>query len=159
MRCFRDIRIRITLRNTFDPAKINQREFIKRYRLTKQAFYYLCRLLREKTSLRPNKSVSLELKVGWFLVNQFNKIKTYSLLLNGFYLPLIILLLLQVLCALSFYATGSYQRIIGMAKYLGQTTVSKYVKEVTDAINTEEISSKFIKFPITRQDRELVRQK
>ncbi|XP_045538017.1 putative nuclease HARBI1 [Papilio machaon] len=66
---------------------------------------------------------------------------------------------LQVLCALSFYATGSYQRIVGMAKYLDQTTVSKCVKEVTDALITPEILGHFIKFPNTRAERDIIKNK
>ncbi|XP_047021401.1 putative nuclease HARBI1 [Helicoverpa armigera] len=64
---------------------------------------------------------------------------------------------LKVLCALSFYANGSYQRIVGMAKYLGQTTVSKCVKEVTDALVTPAILNTFIRFPSTRAERDLVK--
>lgn len=67
--------------------------------------------------------------------------------------------MLQVLCALSFYATGSYQRIVGMAKHLGQTTVSKCVKEVTDALVTPAILNTFIRFPSTRADRDLIKSK
>lgn len=66
---------------------------------------------------------------------------------------------LKVLCALSFYATGSYQRLVGMAKYLGQTTVSKCVKEVTDALVTPAILNTFIKFPYARADRDVIRNK
>ncbi|KAJ8709367.1 hypothetical protein PYW07_009193 [Mythimna separata] len=65
--------------------------------------------------------------------------------------------MLQVLSALSFYATGSYKRIVGMAKYLGQTTVSKCVKEVTDALVTPAILNTFIRFPSTRADRDLIK--
>lgn len=66
---------------------------------------------------------------------------------------------LQVLCALSFYATGSYQRLVGEGKYLGQTTVSKYVREVTDALTTPGLINYFIKFPITRSQRDLMKKK
>ncbi|CAG4939121.1 unnamed protein product [Colias eurytheme] len=69
--------------------KTSDTEFKNRFRLSKEAFLFLCRELKEKSSLKSSKRYSLEHKV---------------------------------LCALSFYATGSYQRIVGMAKYLGQTT-------------------------------------
>ncbi|KAL4714269.1 hypothetical protein ACJJTC_009621 [Scirpophaga incertulas] len=102
-------------------------EFKNRYRLSKDAFLYLCReLLKDKSTLRSSKRISLEHKV---------------------------------LCALSFYATGSYQRIVGMAKYLGQTTVSKYVRQVTDALVTPLILNTFIKFPATREQRNIIKNK
>ncbi|XP_026746107.1 putative nuclease HARBI1 [Trichoplusia ni] len=65
----------------------------------------------------------------------------------------------KVLCALSFYATGSYQRIVGMAKCLGQTTVSKYVRQVTDALVTPSILNYFIKFPATLEQRNIIKNK
>ncbi|KPJ12585.1 Putative nuclease HARBI1 [Papilio machaon] len=46
-----------------------------------------------------------------------------------------------------------------MAKYLGQTTVSKCVKEVTDALITPEILGHFIKFPNTRAERDIIKNK
>ena len=65
----------------------------------------------------------------------------------------------QVLSALSFYATVSNQRIVEMTKYLGQTTVSKFVNEVTDAIITPAIMNEFIKFPNTRAQRDIIKNK
>ena len=65
----------------------------------------------------------------------------------------------HILSALSFYATGSYQRIVGMAKYLGQTTVSKFVNEVTDALITPALVNEFIKFPNTRAERDIIKYK
>ncbi|KAL0841531.1 hypothetical protein ABMA28_015201 [Loxostege sticticalis] len=66
---------------------------------------------------------------------------------------------LKVICAVSFYATGSYQRIVSMGKYLGQTTVGKYVKEVTDALNSPSVLNRFIRLPLTLAEREMTRQK
>ncbi|CAG4972049.1 unnamed protein product [Colias eurytheme] len=105
---------------------LSDTEFKNRFRLSKEAFLFLCRELKEKSSLKSSKRISLEHKV---------------------------------LCALSFYATGSYQRIVGMAKYLGQTTVSKYVREVTDALVNPLILNKFVKFPTTREQRNIVKNK
>ncbi|KAM3966291.1 putative nuclease HARBI1 [Aphomia sociella] len=65
----------------------------------------------------------------------------------------------KVLCALHFYASGSYQGTIGMTKHLGQTTVSKYIKEVTNALNTPNILNELIRFPQTRVERDQIRQK
>lgn len=66
---------------------------------------------------------------------------------------------LQILCALSFFATGSYQRLVGMAKYLGQTTVSKCVAEVTNALITPAIMNEFIRFPATTPARDEIKNK
>ncbi|CAG4988661.1 unnamed protein product [Parnassius apollo] len=66
---------------------------------------------------------------------------------------------LKVLCALSFYATGSYQRLVGMGKHLGQTSVSKCVSQVTEALNSQIICNNFIKFPTSRAERDVIKQK
>ncbi|CAH0716343.1 unnamed protein product, partial [Brenthis ino] len=105
---------------------ISESEFKKRYRLSKEAFKFLCQELRSKTNLRASKRISLELKV---------------------------------LCALSFYATGSYQRLVGMGKHLGQTSVSKCVTQVTEALNDPSITNTFIKFPTSRTERDAIKQK
>ncbi|KOB66548.1 Uncharacterized protein OBRU01_21073, partial [Operophtera brumata] len=65
----------------------------------------------------------------------------------------------KVLCALTFFATGSYQRLVGMAKHIGQTTVSKFVREVTLALNDPAIINEFIKFPTTEAERDIIKQK
>ncbi|XP_041972599.1 putative nuclease HARBI1 [Aricia agestis] len=124
----REISRRARLRKNManDIQNLSDTEFKNRFRLSKEAFFYLCRVLKEEASLRSSKKISLEHKV---------------------------------LCALSFYATGSYQRIVGMAKYLGQTTVSKYVRQVTDALVTPSILNTFIQFPATRELRNIVKNK
>ncbi|XP_041983243.1 putative nuclease HARBI1 [Aricia agestis] len=124
----REISRRARLRKNManDIQNLSDTEFKNRFRLSKEAFFYLWRVLKEEASLRSSKKISLEHKV---------------------------------LCALSFYATGSYQRIVGMAKYLGQTTVSKYVRQVTDALVTPSILNTFIKFPATRELRNIVKNK
>lgn len=68
------------------------------------------------------------------------------MIINLFYL-------FQVLCALSFYATGSYQRAVGMGKHVGQTTISKYVTEVTNALTCPDLVNSHIHFPTTTQER------
>ncbi|XP_063824088.1 putative nuclease HARBI1 [Ostrinia nubilalis] len=65
----------------------------------------------------------------------------------------------KVLCALHFYASGSYQCAVGMMKHLGQTTVSKYINEVTNALNDPNILNELIKFPQIRTERNQIRQK
>ncbi|CAH0718114.1 unnamed protein product, partial [Brenthis ino] len=117
---------RVFFRRTEDPMDISESEFKKRYRLSKEAFKFLCQELRSKTNLRASKRISLELKV---------------------------------LCVLSFYATGSYQRLVGMGKHLGQTSVSKCVTQVTEALNDPSITDTFIKFPTSRTERDAIKQK
>lgn len=48
---------------------------------------------------------------------------------------------------------------MGVAKYLGQTTVSKYVAEVTNALNTPAFLNEIIRFPVTREERDHIKQK
>lgn len=67
-------------------------------------------------------------------------------------------MILQVLTTLSFYATGSYQKPVGMSYLhgLSQASVSKAVNEVTIAMNTQSILSKYIRFPQTQQERNTI---
>ncbi|CAH0730568.1 unnamed protein product, partial [Brenthis ino] len=57
------------------------------------------------------------------------------------------------LCAVSFLATGSYQRIVGITHNLPQRTTSRCIRQVVDALNHPAIMAKWIVFPKTRQDR------
>ncbi|KAE8738516.1 hypothetical protein FOCC_FOCC016007 [Frankliniella occidentalis] len=61
----------------------------------------------------------------------------------------------KLLIALSFYACGSYQRMLGRSidAAVCQTTVSRCVREITTALNHPEVLSNFIKFPVTQQER------
>ncbi|GBP22771.1 Putative nuclease HARBI1 [Eumeta japonica] len=65
---------------------------------------------------------------------------------------------IKVLCALSFLATGSYQKIVGMTQHLPQRTTSRCIRQVVDALNSHYMSSKWIVFPQTRQERSRIRQ-
>lgn len=64
----------------------------------------------------------------------------------------------QVLTALSFFATGSYQKPVGMSYLhgLSQASVSNAVKEVTRALNNPRVLAKHIRFPQTPQERQLI---
>ncbi|KAG7300750.1 hypothetical protein JYU34_015079 [Plutella xylostella] len=108
------------LRRIFDHTALTETEFRCRYRLSNQAFQFLCEELEAKTTLRGTERMSLQHKV---------------------------------LCALSFYATGSYQRAVGMGKHVGQTTISKYVTEVTNALTCPDLVNSHIHFPTTTQER------
>ncbi|CAG4958567.1 unnamed protein product [Colias eurytheme] len=64
----------------------------------------------------------------------------------------------KVLCALSFFATGSYQRIVGVTQHLPQRTASRCIRQVVEALNSPLIVTKWIVFPQTHQERERIRQ-
>ncbi|XP_060801919.1 putative nuclease HARBI1 [Amyelois transitella] len=67
----------------------------------------------------------------------------------------------KILIALSFYATGSYQTPVGDSKFhpASQASVSKALEEVTVALNRPEIFHKYVKFPLSRHEREKVKRK
>jgi len=50
---------------------------------------------------------------------------------------------------LSFYATGSYQRPTGKQCdcSVGQSTLSGFIEEVTDALNEDEVLGRLVRFP------------
>ncbi|CAG4969496.1 unnamed protein product [Colias eurytheme] len=56
---------------------------------------------------------------------------------------------IKVLCALSFLATGSYQKIVGVGQYLTQRTTSRCIREVVNALNHSWMVSRWIMFPQT----------
>ncbi|GBP40877.1 hypothetical protein EVAR_88938_1 [Eumeta japonica] len=60
-----------------------------------------------------------------------------------------------VLCALHFFASGSYQRALATGHCVSQQALSKYIKEVTDALTN--ISERYIQFPNTTQERNAVK--
>jgi hypothetical protein len=55
----------------------------------------------------------------------------------------------RVLVALNFYASGSYQPMIGCSKYLdvSQPSVCRAIKEVTNALNNPEIFNRWVHLP------------
>ncbi|XP_034248556.1 putative nuclease HARBI1 [Thrips palmi] len=60
----------------------------------------------------------------------------------------------QVLAALRFYATGSYQEAVGESYdlALSQPSISRCVRDVTNAIN-QRLLRRWVKFPMTPNDR------
>ncbi|KAK3907657.1 Putative nuclease [Frankliniella fusca] len=58
------------------------------------------------------------------------------------------------LCALYFYANGSYQMPVGRNHdiSIAQPTVCKFIESVTDALNRPEVVGRLIKFPRTQQE-------
>ncbi|XP_069109344.1 putative nuclease HARBI1 [Argopecten irradians] len=58
---------------------------------------------------------------------------------------------LQVLLALRFYATGKMQLCSGDNFNVDQSTVSRVIQRVTNALNRQEVVTKFISFPISAE--------
>ena len=67
----------------------------------------------------------------------------------------------QVLVTLSFYATGSYQRLIGNSygTVMSQQSVSRAIRQVTQALNHPSICNKWIKFPQTFEERLVIKRR
>ncbi|XP_046402545.1 putative nuclease HARBI1 isoform X1 [Ischnura elegans] len=61
----------------------------------------------------------------------------------------------KVLCALHFYAQGSYQRSTGSDRNvsLSQPSVSRAIKEITEWLNSPQILGKWIIFPLRPNER------
>lgn len=66
---------------------------------------------------------------------------------------------MQVLCALNFYAGGTYQRRVGRDahNYVSQSIVSRSVRVISEIISTK-LGPKYIKFPQTPGEIEKVKQ-
>lgn len=60
-------------------------------------------------------------------------------------------MVIQVMTALRFFATGSYQMDIGKNIYMAvsQPTVSRSIHEIINIITREEIMNEWVKFPST----------
>ncbi|CAK1585318.1 unnamed protein product [Parnassius mnemosyne] len=108
---------RAILRSQMDSFSIDDDEFIKRYRLSKNLVLELCDDLRPFMT-KPAKFTDLSIET-------------------------------KILIALSFYATGSYQRPIGdiAAHSVPQQTVSAVLGQVTQGLNMPQLRSKYIRFP------------
>ncbi|KAL0829639.1 hypothetical protein ABMA28_003145 [Loxostege sticticalis] len=65
----------------------------------------------------------------------------------------------KVLCALSFLATGSYQKIVGVGQFLTQRTTSRCIREAVDALNYSWMVSRWIVFRQTPQERYKIKEK
>ncbi|CAK1601333.1 unnamed protein product [Parnassius mnemosyne] len=67
----------------------------------------------------------------------------------------------KILVALYFYATGSYQRLVGgtYGTLMSQQSASRAIREVTDALNNHNILGKWIRFPQTRQERDAIKRR
>lgn len=67
----------------------------------------------------------------------------------------------QVLCALRFYATGSFQGNIGSESYIGrhQTTVSRCIKDVSIALVDTAVRKRWVAFPRTASERAYIKDR
>lgn len=139
---------RYRIRDNNNPLDLSLTEFVKLYRMPQDAVVNLANILRPY--LPQNRSpqqipvlrkVSLLLFYSWSFSCMFTFSHTW--------------MFLQVLIALSFYACGSYQRMMGRSIDIavGQTSVSRMVREVTMALNHPQVLSQFIRFPMTHQER------
>ncbi|CAG5019210.1 unnamed protein product [Parnassius apollo] len=64
---------------------------------------------------------------------------------------------IKVLCTLSFLATGSYQRIVGLTQHLIQRTTSRCIRQVVEALSHPAILNKWILFPSSQQKQAQIR--
>ncbi|XP_050514882.1 putative nuclease HARBI1 [Diabrotica virgifera virgifera] len=108
------------MREESDPFSFSDNHFISLYRLTKDMAHYLI------DQLLPHMNNSLHP----------NAVDPRT----------------RIFAALFFFANGSYQRVIGHshAERMGQTTVSKCIKEVSDLI-VHNLSNTWIEFPVTAE--------
>lgn len=60
--------------------------------------------------------------------------------------------------ALSFYACGNYQRKEGRSADIAvsQKSASRFIREITEALNHPEVLGRFIHFPVTQEERAVV---
>ncbi|KOB69990.1 Uncharacterized protein OBRU01_16140, partial [Operophtera brumata] len=67
----------------------------------------------------------------------------------------------KVLIALAFFASGSYQTLVGQSVVhaVSQPTVSRAIQQVTTALNNETFYRKHVNFPLTREARERIRRR
>ncbi|XP_022827716.1 putative nuclease HARBI1 [Spodoptera litura] len=67
----------------------------------------------------------------------------------------------KLLVALSFFATGSYQKLVGstFGTLMSQQSVSKAINDTVIALNQENILKKWVKFPQTRSQRDLIKRR
>ncbi|XP_059055881.1 putative nuclease HARBI1 isoform X1 [Achroia grisella] len=66
----------------------------------------------------------------------------------------------KILTALNFYASGSYQGAVGqnLDTPMAQQSVSNCIRDVTDALNTPYVLRKYIRFPQSREDRNVLKR-
>lgn len=66
----------------------------------------------------------------------------------------------QILCALRFYENGSFEGSVGAEHYTHrrQTTVSRYVRDVSDALINVAVRKQWLAFPKTATERAYIKE-
>lgn len=157
------VRLRRSLRDQAKALDLSDAEFQAHYRLSKGLFVNLCSELRPYIPQgKRSTKVSVECKVSIIVPLHSALFCSYLGESDEIFVSRCLLdykhVLLQVLAALSFFATGSYQKPLGMSYLhgLSQASVSNAVREVTMALNNHQILKKYICFPQTQQERQTV---
>ncbi|XP_050355240.1 putative nuclease HARBI1 [Nymphalis io] len=67
----------------------------------------------------------------------------------------------KLLCTLSFLASGSYQKILGtnINTFLSQSSVSRSINEVVEALNHPSIIKKYLRFPQNISERQELKER
>lgn len=120
-------RRRMELRAECNPFDLDDTEFVKRYRLTKQLTYNLCDDLRPLMKT-PKKSTDLSVETKVLIALAFYATGSYQ------------------------RPTGSSE-----GHFVAQQTVSKVIAQVTACLNTTQMRQKFIKFPRTTEERNRIK--
>ncbi|KAF9794876.1 hypothetical protein SFRURICE_005111 [Spodoptera frugiperda] len=120
-------RHRMELRAECNPYDLDDTEFVKRYRLTKQLTYNLCDDLRPLMKT-PKKSTDLSVETKVLIALAFYATGSYQ------------------------RPTGSSE-----GHFVAQQTVSKVIAQVTACLNTIQMRQKFIKFPRTTEERNRIK--
>jgi len=142
---------RFRIRDNHNPLDLPIPEFVKLYRMPPNAAVNLCNILRQYVPQRTSPQQTPLLRKVCGLCFSVTNLRYLILFICGVYF-------VQVLIALAFYATGSYQRMLGRSidGSVCQTTVSRTVREITEALNHPDVLTQFIQFPLTREERAAV---
>ena len=71
------------------------------------------------------------------------------------------ILMFQILCTLSFLANGSYQKNVGgsLRTYTSQSSVSRCIHQVIEAMNHVAFVKKYIRFPQNSHERQTLKER
>ncbi|CAI6371996.1 unnamed protein product [Macrosiphum euphorbiae] len=121
--------VRMIKEKPMDPFMLSDRLFVKSFRLSKYLANQLIEMLRPLIE-DANRSSAIDLKT-------------------------------KVLVALHFFGTGSYQTPMGHSRFtaLSQSSVSRCINEVVNALNHPDIFNLWVKFPSNIYELDQVRKK
>jgi len=143
---------RFRIRDENNPLDLPIPEFVRLYRMPPNEVVNLCNILRQYFPRHPNTQQTpmfrkvCGLYLGYRLISFLRQ-----LIFNWNFF-------MQLLITLAFYASGSYQRILGRSvdAAVSQTTFSRTVREITTALNHPDMLTRYIRFPLTQEEREAV---